>query len=59
MSQIEFQCPYCEFKQDIEIENMSEQDEFTINCDACNKQYLYSICYSLDGITRKKERLKG
>jgi len=53
MSEIEFDCPYCNSKQFEEIEGMTEHDNYETKCETCNKQFTYRIEYSVDGYTDK------
>jgi len=56
MTEIEFECPYCERKQMIEIEGMTEYDYFIEKCNSCGKEFNYNIQYSVDGFTSVKEK---
>ena len=53
MSEIEFICPYCDERQYLEIEGMTENDEYKEICFACKKEFSYRVVYSVDGFTDK------
>lgn len=55
MSEIEFECPYCDNKQYEEIEGMDEYDKYDAVCKTCNKRFAYRIEFSVEGYTEKLE----
>ena len=59
MSEIEFDCPYCNKTQFLEIEGMTEYDNYEAECVECGKKFTYRVEYSVDGYTDKINDLEG
>ena len=56
MSLVYCECPYCDYENEVELENQNELEDYKKCCCNCKKCFIYRISYSVDIIT---SQIKG